>query len=84
MREIIRPEQASFLTGNEKEKNGAPRRTLQARECARDLEKRAGARGVVRRAVADGVCFSRTADAKVVEMRRVNDVLVREVRVGTG
>jgi len=82
--EIIRPQKSSFLADDEKEKSGASGRTRQAHECARDLKNSAGARAVVGGAVADGVWLSRTADAEVVEMRRVNDVLVRESRFRTG
>src|SRR5205823_4917661 len=66
--------------GEKEDRSFRPRR--RRREGARDLEDRGDAGGVVERAVVDGIAVDRLADAEVIEVRGVDDLLVSQLLIG--
>ena len=80
-RVVLRAEQ-SLLFGRDRQEQDRPlRRRRQLRERARDLEQCRPSRRHCHRAVVDAVAVDRRADAEMIPVRRVDDVLVLQLRI---
>ena len=84
MGKIIGALQALLFAGDDEKHDGAARRLRQAGEGAGQLEHAGDSARVVGGAVVDAIAIHRLADAEVVEMRGVENVLIAQRRIGAG
>jgi len=82
MSEVVRTQKPHFFPGDKNEEHGAARRLLETGVGSRDLEESGNAGGIVKRAMADVVAVDGRADAEVVHVRGVDDVLIAKGGIG--
>src|SRR5262249_54829390 len=81
-REIVRADEACFLTSDRDEEYGAPRRRWKIRKGARDFHQSRRSRSIIESPVVYRVAVDSSADPHMICVRRVDAVLVTQLGIG--